>query len=120
MGLSSKELINRQPQGLSLNIPAGNVDGGHGGRYRNAPVHAPERMAVEMFINFLRVKGVHANDHFGKILTVSPRRVLAAAVGKPGLAKTADSLVRVYLNCYERSFIAFHTCNLHLLISPFN
>ena len=70
---------------------------------------------------FLGVKRVHADDHFGKILTLAERRLGTLSIGKTRLAKAADALVGIYLYGNETAQsavrqIAFHACDFHTIV----
>ena len=117
--LSSQELINRETQGLSLDVPAGNVNRRHSRANGNAAVHSPEGVAMEMFINTLRVKRVHSQDQLGEILAIAPGGRLAAAIGQPRLAKAADAFVGVDFDRNKRSLVALNAGDFHNSSSSF-
>ena len=113
VGLAADELIHGDAQDLALDVPAGDVDGRHGGGNHHAAAHAPEGVAVQMLPDFLGVKGIHADDELGKILALAEGCLEAVAVGQASLAPAVDALVGIDLHGDEFAQIALHACDFH-------
>ena len=123
VGLAADELVDGQVQGLALDVPAGGVDGGHGGGDHHPAAHAPEGVAMEVFPDLLRVKGVHADDQLGEVLALAPGRLGTLAVGQARLTEAADALIGVDFDGDKAAQaaagqITFHARNFHVL-APF-
>ncbi len=118
VGLAAQQLVDRQAQGLALDVPAGGVDGGHSGGDDHTAAHAPEGVAVEVLPDLLSVEGIHADDQLGEVLALAPGGLGALAVGQAGLAPTVDTLVGVDLHGDESTQlisaqVAFDAGNFH-------
>ena len=50
-------------------------------------VHTPEGVALQMMEDFLRVKRIHADHEFCKILAVAPGSGRAASIRQAGLSR---------------------------------
>ena len=119
VGLAADQLVHGDVQSLALDIPAGNVDGRHGGGDHHAAAHAPEGVAVQVLPDLLGVEGIHADDQLGKVLALAEGGLGAVAVGQAGLAPAVDALVGVDLHGNKaaegaRTQVAFHARDFHV------
>ena len=93
--LAAQQLVDGNVEGLALDVPQGDVQGGDPGEDHRAAVLAPEGAFVELIPDDFVVQRVHADDESGQVLDHAERRGGGHAVGQSGLAVSVDPLVGV-------------------------
>ena len=89
-GSAAQKLVHRHPQGLALDVPQGDVNGGDGAHDHGAP---EVDGAVEILVQVLNSEGVLADEVGGKLADAGGGGVQVAPVAR--LAQTHDARIGV-------------------------
>ena len=113
IGLAAQQLVDGNAEGFAFDIPAGGIDGSHSRGDDNTAAHAPERVAMQVLPDLLRIKRVHADDQLGKILALAECCLKAVAVSQTCFAPAVNAFVSVDLHRDELAQITLNTRDFH-------